>query len=115
MLFDPSDGEAETVAAFSMSWRLYNLTIVDNPEAATGSVEELTLAVKANETLDTWNMTSLHVPARFLDYGLYKAVFKLEVRDISLPPRHLRELPNMMSTSEGEGDYGKGGIARNVA
>ena len=69
-----------------MSWRLYNLTIVDNPEAATGSVEELTLAVKANETLDTWNMTALHIPARFLDYGRYKAVFKLEVRVISLPP-----------------------------
>ena len=63
----------------SMSWRLFNLTIVDNPEAATGSIEELTLAVPLNETLDTWNMTSLSVPARFLDYGLYKAVFRLEV------------------------------------
>ena len=62
-----------------MSWRLYNLSIVPNREAATGSVEELTLAAHVNETLDTWNMTTLSVPARFLEYGLYKAVFKLEV------------------------------------
>lgn len=62
-----------------MTWRLYNLSIEPNLEAATGSVEKLTLAVRLNETLDTWNMTTLSVPARFLEYGLYKAVFKLEV------------------------------------
>lgn len=43
-----------------------------------GVMEELT-EVFINESLPSWNTTALQIPSRFFDYGLYKAVFRLEI------------------------------------
>ena len=63
----------------SLYWKLYLVTPIPNPESPVGYVETLQ-EIYVNETLSTWNATTLHIPARTYDYGIYKAVFRFGVR-----------------------------------
>ena len=53
-----------------------------DPRSQVGVIEKLT-EIDISETLPTWNTSLLVVPSLYLDYGLYKAQFNLEVKQLS--------------------------------
>lgn len=62
----------------SLYWKLYSVIPKPNPESPVGYIEELQ-EININETLPSWNATTLYIPARTYEYGIYKAVFRFGV------------------------------------
>jgi hypothetical protein len=63
--------------SFSKTWRLYKADIVDDVMELTGKREDLT-EIPINETVPSWNTSSLDVPKLTLNYGLHKLVFRIQ-------------------------------------
>lgn len=64
-----------------MRWNVYQLERERDLGSQVGMKEKLTL-VPINGTVPSYTQLQLNMPARALDLGLYKLVFKFEVRFI---------------------------------
>eukprot|EP00095_Tigriopus_kingsejongensis_P012230 maker-scaffold528_size145933-snap-gene-0.29 protein:Tk12230 transcript:maker-scaffold528_size145933-snap-gene-0.29-mRNA-1 annotation:"hypothetical protein IscW_ISCW000316" len=61
-----------------MTWRLYEVYLIPDESSQIGVKEDL-IELPLNNTNPSWNSSILSLPPMTYDFGLYKAVFKLEV------------------------------------
>lgn len=71
-----------------MSWRLYQAYFIPDESSQIGVKEDL-VEIPLRDTNPSWNLSVLVVPGLTYDVGVYKAVFRLDVRSIIKPKRDL--------------------------
>ncbi len=72
------DNDHELFFYRSISWRVFKVSLVNDPNSQVGKVEVLT-PIQINTTIPSWNQGVLDVPALTFDYGLHKFVFRFQV------------------------------------
>ena len=63
----------------TMEWLVYQIELVKDPLSEVGMKESLT-EYPIKETVPSYNQLQLNMPQRTLEKGVYKLVFKFEVR-----------------------------------
>ena len=81
-----------------MRWNVYQLERERDLGSQVGMKEKLTF-VSINGTVPSYTQLQLNMPARALDLGLYKLVFKFEVRFIYLVPTYISFLKELYDKS----------------
>ena len=61
-----------------MSWKAYEVTLLDDPSSHAGKIEILN-ELYINETMPTYTSGLLVVPPLSFNYGLHKLVFRFDV------------------------------------
>jgi hypothetical protein len=61
-----------------MSWKVYEVGLIEDEESQIG-MKEILKEIQINNTLPTWNQAVLDVQGLTFNYGLHKLVFRFEI------------------------------------